>query len=212
MEHFRIFFFTLALTCAGLFGSDAVMAIEEPRFTTVEHEGDFEIRDYVPGLAAEVVVNGTRDEAVNTGFRILAGYIFGGNQGSTQIAMTAPVTQAPAVDTGNQIKMTVPVMQSADGANWRVRFMMPHIYTKSTLPKPNDQRIAFIELPARRSLVLKFSGMWTESNLASRKDELARFVKDKKLKPLGPPTFAFYDPPWKPFFWRRNEVMQDIKQ
>jgi hypothetical protein len=188
------------------------MAIEEPDFVVVTNEGDFEIRDYVPILAAEVLVGGERGEAVNAGFRILAGYIFGGNQGSAKIAMTAPVTQSPANSVGEKIEMTAPVTQSAEGGNWRVRFMMPKSYTKATLPKPNDQRIAFVEIPARRVVVLKFSGMWTEANLADRKAELANFLVLKKFTPVGEPSFAFYDPPWKPFFWRRNEVMQDIKK
>lgn len=188
------------------------MAIEEPTFTLVSQDGDFEIRDYAPSLAAEVLVGGERDEAVNAGFRILAGYIFGGNQGSAKIAMTAPVTQSPADTKGVQIDMTVPVTQSAVRGNWRIRFMMPKSYTKATLPKPNDARVTFVEIPARRVVVLRFSGMWTDASLQARKEELTAFIKSKSLASIGDPTFAFYDPPWKPFFWRRNEVMQEIRK
>lgn len=204
------FLSALALASAVSLASPA-MAIEEPDFTIVKTDGDFEIRDYAPSLAAEVVVSGERDEAVNAGFRILAGYIFGNNQGSAKIAMTAPVTQSAASNSGEKIEMTAPVTQSADGSNWRVRFMMPKTFTKATLPKPNDQRIKFVEIPSRRAVVLKFSGMWTDANLASRKTELAKYIEEKKFIRIGEPVFAFYDPPWKPFFWRRNEVMQEIK-
>lgn len=210
-QTFHTFITMLALAGTVLCASPA-MAIEEPEFSIVASDGDFEIRDYAPSLAAEVVVSGERDEAVSAGFRILAGYIFGGNQGSAKIAMTAPVTQSPATGTGEKIDMTAPVTQSADGANWRVRFMMPKSYTKATLPKPNDKRITFVEIPARRAVVLKFSGMWTDANLASKKSELAQFIEQKKFTRIGEPAFAFYDPPWKPFFWRRNEVMQEIKK
>lgn len=197
----------LAFAGAALFVSPA-MAIEEPEFTLVESDGDFEIRDYAPILVAETIVGGERDDAASAGFRILAGYIFGSNQGSAKIAMTAPVMQS----VGDKIAMTAPVTQSAQGSNWLVRFAMPKPYTKATLPKPNDQRISFVEIPARRVAVLRFSSMWTDSALNARKEELQALLKAKGLKPVGEPSFAFYDPPWKPYFWRRNEILQDIKK
>lgn len=208
---FRCHVVALVLASVALYVGPA-MAIEEPSYTLVLQEGDFEIRDYAPSLAAEVLVGGDRDEAVNVGFRILAGYIFGGNQGNSKIAMTAPVTQSPADTKGVQIDMTAPVTQSAVGENWRIRFMMPKAFTKATLPKANDSRITFVEIPARRVVALRFSSMWTDAALQARKEELAAFVKAKSLTPIGDSTFAFYDPPWKPFFWRRNEVMQEIRK
>ena len=58
------------------------MAVEEPKYHIVKAERDFEVRDY-PGLVvAEVEVGGDRRTASYEGFRLLAGYIFGGNAGS----------------------------------------------------------------------------------------------------------------------------------
>ena len=67
------------------------MAVEEPGFQIVNAEGDFELQDYPSLVVAEVTVGGDRRDASNEGFRLLAGYIFGGNAGSSKIAMTAPV-------------------------------------------------------------------------------------------------------------------------
>ncbi|HMA06340.1 MAG TPA: heme-binding protein, partial [Ramlibacter sp.] len=92
------------------FGYSEANAIEEPRFTVISQQQGFEIRDYAPYIVAEVVVPGPADEAGNTGFRILAGYIFGQNKGERKIAMTAPVTQAPAPI---KMAMTAPVTQEA---------------------------------------------------------------------------------------------------
>ena len=66
------------------------MASEEPDFTVVMAEDDFEVRDYPALIAAEVEVSGSRDEASSEGFRLLAGYIFGGNTRKESIAMTTP--------------------------------------------------------------------------------------------------------------------------
>jgi len=198
----------VALTVLGAtFCTESAMAdIEEPGFTLVSKEGDFELRDYAPIVAAEVTAQGDRDGAASSGFRTLAGYIFGGNAGSAKIAMTAPVTQSK----GDMIAMTAPVTQSGGGGAWVIRFMMPKSYTIKTLPTPNDPRIRFVEIPARRVAVLSFSGLWNDGNLNAHREELFALLKSKGLKSHGEPNFAFYDPPWKPFFWRRNEIMWDV--
>jgi SOUL heme-binding protein len=185
----------------------AMAKIEEPAYALIEKSGDFELRDYAPITVAEIVVDGDRDSAVSTGFRALAGYIFGGNVSRTSIDMTAPVTQAPS----EKIAMTAPVMQSAAGAGWIIRFAMPSSYRLDNLPQPNDRRITFHTISARRVAVLKFSGFWSDKNLNDRREELTELLKQKKLKPKGNANFAFYDPPWIPFFWRRNEILQDIE-
>lgn len=202
------FLVALALVGATLPMRTAVAKTQEPEFTLVSQEEAFELRDYAPMIAAEVSVSGDRDSAVGEGFRILAGYIFGGNAGSTKIEMTAPVTQSK----GEKIAMTAPVTQTGGDGVWAIRFIMPKAYTMQSLPKPNDTRIRFVEIPARRVAVLRFSGLWNDGNLSSHRDELAALLKAKQLKPIGEPSFAFYDPPWQPFFWRRNEIMWDVSR
>ncbi len=72
----------------GVTGNPA-MAIEEPKFTVFFQEG-------TSAVAAEVTVDGDRTTAASAGFRLLAGYIFGGSTRNQSIAMTAPVTQTQA--------------------------------------------------------------------------------------------------------------------
>jgi hypothetical protein len=113
-------FLALLLTVT-FFGSPSV-AVEEPAFRTVLSDGGFEVRDYPGLIVAEVTVTGERKEAANKGFRLLAGYIFGGNKRRQSIAMTAPVAQAPVHE---KIAMTAPVTQIQQGGTWIVRFTMP---------------------------------------------------------------------------------------
>ena len=149
--------FWSALLFLGLSITGPVMAqIEEPQYKIIMKDGDFELRDYAPYIVAEVVIEGDRDSAVNAGFRVLAGYIFGGNTSQSKIAMTAPVTQSK----GEKIEMTAPVTQTGNGSSWVIRFMMPQTYTMSTLPKPDDERITLKQIKSRRVAVLKFSGLW----------------------------------------------------
>ena len=146
------------------------MAVEEPKFSLVLKDGTFEVRDY-PGLVvAEVSVGGDRNAASNAGFRLLAGYIFGGNAGQKSIAMTAPVTQAPAG--GSKIAMTAPVTQSGEAGQWTVQFTMPSGYTIEQLPVPNDQRVQIKQVPPTRMAVLKFSGLARDSIVTKKSEEL----------------------------------------
>lgn len=195
-----------------LAGCSIVAKTPEPSWKSVSKNGNIEIRAYDPMIVAEATTHGERGEAINEGFRILAGYIFGGNSGQQSIEMTAPVTQQPRVSEGQKIAMTAPVTQEA-GENqneWKVRFIMPAEYTLSSLPKPNDSRIKFMAIPAYKAAVIRFSGFNTDNNLMSHKAELMTWIRDTKISTEGEPVYAFYNPPWTPPFMKRSEVMVKI--
>lgn len=177
---------------------------ETPAYTVEQTDGTVEIRRYPPHVAAEVTVSGSRDAAINTGFRILAGYIFGGNASRAKVAMTTPVTQS------EKIAMTTPVTQTGSDAGWTVQFMMPAQYTLETLPKPDDARIRLVTTPARRMVVLTFPGVATTSGLESRTDSLRSWAAARGLTLQGPPQFMFYDSPFTLPWSRRNEVAFDL--
>lgn len=192
-----------AILIFTLFGSPA-MAVEEPAYKTVLRDGNFEIRDYPSLIVAEVTVTGDQREAAGKGFRLLAGYIFGGNKRRQSIAMTAPVAQAPSSE---KISMTAPVTQIANAGTWIVRFTMPSSYTLDTLPEPNDPKVQLIRLPAERVAVIRFSGLARKGAVDARTSELDTAAKAHHLRAIGPVSLAQYDPPWTLWFLRRNEVM-----
>jgi hypothetical protein len=183
------------------------MAIEEPSYTIREQEGNIEIRDYPALIAAEVNISGDRFTAVKSGFRLLAAYIFGGNQRNQKIDMTAPVIQTQTTE--EMIPMTAPVTQTtASGEDqWIIRFMMPKSYSLDTLPTPNDQRVKLIVLPTTRFAVIRFSGLANELDIEKKTSELIAFITLSNLISSGTPTLARYNPPWTLWFMRRNEIM-----
>lgn len=184
--------------------SPMARAIEEPNYTVVRQYDDFEIREYAPYLVAEVVVPGPAEEAGNQGFRILAGYIFGKNRGERKIAMTAPVTQAPAPA---RIEMTAPVTQSvAGGGGYVVQFTMPREYALDTLPEPLDPQVRLREVPGGRFAVIRYSGTWSERNYAEHLDILERGIAAAGLRTTGAPIYSRYNAPFVPWFMRRNEI------
>lgn len=184
------------------------MATEEPPFLVTLRDGAFEVRDYPALLAAEVSVRGSRDEASNAGFRLLAGYIFGGNTRRQSIAMTAPVVQQRS---GSEtIAMTAPVTQTGSGDAWIVRFVMPAGYSLDTLPTPNDPRVRLVTVPPQRFAVVRFSGLARPAEVESRTADLRAFMARQQLGGGGPASLARYDPPWTPWLMRRNEVWLPI--
>ena len=186
------------------------MAIEQPKHTVETADGKIELRRYAPYIVAEVEVGGDQKRAVEAGFRKLAGYIFGANQGRAKIAMTAPVAQARAPK-GEKIAMTAPVAQTPTApGRWTIQFMMPSAYSLDTLPRPNDPDVRFRTEPARRMAVLTYSGVANAKNFAERTAELRAWITAKGLKARGEPVLAQYNPPWTPWFMRRNEVQIEV--
>ena len=187
----------------------SAMATEEPTYAVSLKEGNFEVRDYPALVAAEVSVEGDRSQASSEGFKLLAGYIFGGNVKKQSIAMTAPVVQAAAES--EKIAMTAPVLQSGQADGWTVRFVMPSGYTLASLPTPNDVRVRLIPVPPARVAVVRFSGLAGEDDIATQTNLLNDFVTRSQFAQIGRPALARYNPPWTPWFMRRNEIMVTVQ-
>ena len=184
-------------------------ATEQPRYQLVERIGPVEVRLYGARVAAEALVAGDEAGARNEGFRLVAGYIFGSNAASTQIAMTAPVAQAPR---GEQIAMTAPVAQQPSDGGWRIQFFMPARYTLESLPRPKDSKVRLVQLPAQTYAVLAFSGSRSPAAVAARQAQLARSLGATAWRASGEPQGWFYDPPWTLPFLRRNEVAVQVER
>ena len=167
-----------------------------------------EIRRYGPRIAAETTVYADEEAARSTGFRRLAGYIFGGNHRRTKIAMTAPVAQQ-----NEKIAMTAPVSQATgpDGGSV-IRFFMPAKWSLETLPEPDDDAVRLVEVPAETVGVLKFSGDRGPEAVGERTDELLKILRDNNFEPSGEPVAWFYDPPWTVPSRRRNEVAVPVAE
>jgi hypothetical protein len=200
----------LSLILTFAISGGTAMATEEPVFKLVLQAEAFEVREYPALIAAEVSVGGDRSEAVNAGFRLLAGYIFGGNTRSQSIAMTAPVIQAPPA--GEKIAMTAPVTQTGNADAWVIRFIMPSSYTLDTLPTPNDPKVQLKTLPPSRVAVVRFSGLAHEADIEQKTAELYDFIAANHLRAAGPPSLARYNPPWTLWFLRRNEIMIPLQE
>ncbi len=190
------------------------MAIEEPKYTVIQKNDTFEIREYAPFLVAQTEVTGSFDEMGGKAFRILFNYISGENQQRSNIKMTAPVIQENKKVEGQKIQMTAPVIQDIDATNPNralYSFVMPEEFTLETLPKPLDKRITVKEIPAKRVAVRVFSGSWSKKNFKDNEAVLLNALKAAHIKTKGKTSFARYNSPFSLWFMRRNEVMIEVK-
>ncbi len=176
--------------------------IEQVGYRVEQSDGKYEIRDYPATVAAEVSRPGDRNASVQSAFGSLANYIFAKDRSGEKIPMTAPVTQSPPAG-----KAAAPA-----GDGWTVRFLMPQGSTLASLPKPGAGDVRLVEVPPERVAAVRFTGRWTDRNFAEAEAGLRAWIASQHLKAVGPATFAYYDPPFKPWFLRRNEVLIPIEE
>jgi len=199
-----LFFLLIAL---DFFGGKA-LATEEAKFAVLKKDGAFELRRYDAQIVAETLVAGEFKEVGNEGFRRLFRYISGGNRTQQSISMTAPVTQEGGSE---KIAMTAPVSQEKSGGEWRITFLMPSSHTLQTLPEPLDPKVQIKEVPGRYLAAVTYSGTWSQTRYEEHKALLVEWMATQGLKPTGDPVWARYNPPFTPWFLRKNEILIPVE-
>lgn len=182
-------------------------ATEEPTFTVQRTLDGIELREYAPYTVAEVLVVADANDAGNRAFPILAGYIFGKNKGERKMAMTAPVTQAAVP---MKLEMTAPVTQTPTAGGYLVQFVLPKGITTANAPEPLDSRVMLRDVPPKRVAVIRYSGFWSESNYNEHLAQLQKGLRAANIAWTGEPVLSRYDPPFTPWFLRRNEIWLDL--
>lgn len=187
----------------------AASATEEPPHSTIVEDGNFEVRQYEDMIVAEVEVTGDMRRAGYTGFRPLAGYIFGDNTAREEIDMTAPVTRQKS----QKIEMTAPVTRIANPDDtWTVAFVMPKEWTMETLPLPNNSDVTLRSQPGELMATVRFSGRANEADFQAQETRLVQWIKENGYLVTGQVRYAGYNAPMVPGPLRRNEVMIPVEK
>ena len=168
--------------------------LEEPKFEILHEYSRFEVRKYVNTIQAQVSSPDSEDVSSSIHFREIANYIFGNNDKSQNISMTAPVQ---TWSQNNEVLMA---------------FTMPSKLSLEELPEPNNNRVKLREIEGNIVAVLKFS--WFSGNTKTKKliQKLQYLIKIEGLKQKGTPKLAVYDNPMTTLpFARRNEIHLPIE-
>jgi hypothetical protein len=87
-----------------------------------------------------------------------------------------------------------------------VRFVLPKGLTLESAPEPLDPRVQLREVPGGRVAVIRYSGFWSQANDDEHLSKLQAALRAAGVRWTGEPTLARYDPPFTPWFLRRNEI------
>ena len=183
-------------------------AVEEPAYEVTRRIGDVEVRVYSAYVVAEVRIEGSATAAGNKAFPILARYIFGNNKGQMKLRMTAPMTQSAARTT---MPMSAPVTQNAVSGGYVVQFVLPRAMTLAQAPEPDDRRVTLREIDPRRVGVIRYSGFWTDGNYSRHLLLLQQALNSAGEQWTEDPVYARYNPPFVPWFLRRNEIWLPLR-
>jgi len=177
--------------------------LDQPAYTVVNEEGEIEIRRYEPFIIATTQPGETGRSGLRSGFRVLAGYIFGGNSPGESMPMTAPVLQQN--EPGESLPMTAPVLQTPE--DMRMAFVMPPDRTLDNLPQPNDTDVTLKEVNWGHVAAIGFRGWGNQETFEEHEQELRETLSKTNRKILGPAVYAQYNSPYAFPLLRRNEVL-----
>jgi hypothetical protein len=164
---------------------------ETQKYKTMHKKGDFEIRFYPEAHLASVSMNGNYDNMRNSGFRVLAGYIFGNNKENKKIAMTSPVR-----------------MTSKEGNN-TMSFVMPSKMDSGNLPEPVNTNIVLHKSKPVFAASIRYGGFTNNKEIERNKAKLMRILEDLDIEHSGNFEYLGYNPPYQ-VFNRRNEILVEL--
>lgn len=188
----KIYYLLLALAIIFIvfqsFRKFSASSIETQKYRVVKKEHGFEVRFYPKATFATIRSSGTNYKQVaSSGFRKLAGYIFGGNDQNKSIAMTAPVRME----------------MSEKGSG--MSFVMPEKYDMASLPKPNDATVEIKQSEEVYAAVIAFGGYANDEKIDEYKNKLVALLQKKNIKIIGSFNFLGYNAPYQ-FIGRKNEI------
>jgi hypothetical protein len=78
------------------------------------------------------------------------------------------------------------------------------------LPEPKDPNVIIRQVPSRHIAAVRYSGFWSEEGYLQNKARLEGWIRKKDLRTVGEPIWARYNPPFMPWFLRRNEILVPV--
>ena len=167
---------------------------ERQEFKVLRTYEDFELREYMPCVIAEVRVSGQFSTSSSSAFSTLFNYISKGNNSSQKIAMTAPVIAAQRETKTNSDE-------------WYVSFVMPSGSTFGHLPHPNDSQVKLRELDTETCIAKSFRGRATDELSRKIAKELRTSASKVNIALSDETRICRFDPPFKPGFLQYNEIV-----
>lgn len=183
----------IGVACIALaFVKKSMSETETQEYVILREFDQFEIRKYAPALYSSVQLSSDSYKTVSSeGFRVLAGYIFGGNETQEKIAMTSPVTM--------EIKDTSKMM-----------FLVPKGMERNNLPQPNHPSVYFEQYPERVVAAIEFGGWANDEKIKTYTSRLVELLEKEGIQHSNTFSFLGYNPPFD-VVNRRNEIIVEVE-
>ena len=181
----------IVVLLAQVYSTMSTEKTEQHKYQVIKTYDNVEIRKYEPAIFTSVKMRSkTYEESSGKGFRVLAGYIFGGNRSNESIAMTSPVT----MELGETMTM---------------KFMVPKGYDMNSLPPPNDKSITFEKQDEKIIAAIRFDGWANNEKIAYYTEQLREALNQEHLQYANTFSYLGYNPPYE-MINRRNEIVVEL--
>lgn len=164
---------------------------EKPDYKILKTKENIEIREYPSIILAEVKMKDNNRAARNKGFKKLFQYITGANEQS------------------QDIKMTVPVLQSQTGSSeWSMSFIIPKKWEWGKVPQPANDDINIKQLESQKMAVIRFQGGGSEKKFSKYQKILEEYLIENNIKyNKDKAIYAYYNSPFTLWFMKMHEVL-----
>ncbi len=164
---------------------------ETPDYTVNYKEDEFEIREYSDFYIVEY--QNEKDKYSDNGFGTLFKYISQDNTDNLKM------------------KMTIPVIEEIKNEGQTIAFVVPSA-NLDNIPKPNDPSLNIKKFEKGTFAVIRYSGTSGEAKEQKMMGLLESWIGEHKYLKQSNFMLAFYNPPFMPPMFRRNEIMVRVSQ
>lgn len=163
---------------------------ESPEYRVKEKEGAFELREYQEFHVVKYKEN--KDPMNSGGFQTLFRYISKNNEKEAKISMT------------------VPVIEKKEEEVYTMAFVVPKEHLHD-IPLPKDKRLTIEKTEERYYATITYSGVSNSRIEKEQEDRLKNWIEEKGWEITGDARMAYYNPPFTPGFFRKNEIWIPVK-
>ena len=160
--------------------------LERPTYNVLQKDGKIEIRAYDSFRVAQTRRGEGREE-LSQGFRVVARYIFGGNEEQKSMSMT------------------VPVIQENQSQGMQVAFVMSE--KEKDLPAPSSSAVQLKTIQWGHVASIHFSGYGTQKKFKKYEQRLRSWLNENNQSIAGDAIYAQYNSPSAFPLLRKNEVL-----
>lgn len=162
---------------------------ETPEFNILLKEDEFEIREYVDFYTVEY--DNIDDPDIEGGFRTLFKYISSDNVENEKISMT------------------VPVIEEVSREKKKMAFVVPGKFVDN-IPLPKNKNLKIRKFSKGVFGAIRYSGFSNEIKEGKMKKRLYKWIESKGYEKSSTCMLAFYNAPFIPPMFRRNEILVRI--